>query len=93
MSDNKKEMSLYDCSALFAESMHEKFPNGCEGTAIFLVATDGKKVSSLVEGSDILISQMIAHLAHTDGELKDLITESIDDVNKYEAEHNRENLN
>lgn len=72
--EGKEKISLYDCASLFGESMHEKFPNGCsDGSAIFLIATDGSRISSLIDGDDDLIRTMVAQVAYCDEELRNLI--------------------
>lgn len=70
MSEN---MNLYQCAQLFAETMKERFDNPGE-CAIFLAATDGKKLVQLINGDDGLVKRIIAHVS-MDTETRNLILE------------------
>lgn len=87
MNDKDKEpMNLFECASLFGETMNERFPDGDDGCAIFMVATDGKKMSSLTSGKDRLVHQMVANVAAKDEELRDLIADAVMKAYDYALE-------
>ncbi len=76
--DTERNVSLYECASLFAETMNGKFPQGCpEGSAIFFAVTDGDKVTSIINGDDDLIRNLIAYLAMNDEELRNIIGDGL----------------
>lgn len=83
-----RKVNLYECASLFAESMNDKFPHGCsDGSAILLITTDGKRISSLIDGGDDLIRQMVANLTANDKSLRILIADGIVAAIKHSLEH------
>lgn len=73
MAENKQ--NLYQCTALFCEAMHERFPNGCpDGSAVMLIATNGKKMTSIIEGSNDKLTELIANITYGDKELMEIFT-------------------
>lgn len=80
-------MTLFDCASLFAESMSEKFSKSSDDSAIFMVATNGKHLAYLVEGSDELSAQMIANLAIMEEEARSVVGEGLLRAINYLKEH------
>lgn len=75
---DKKKLTLYDCATLFAESMHEQFPDGCPGgTSIFMVSTNGKQLAYLLEGPDDVSANMIAQFAIVDEDARNIIGQGL----------------
>ena len=72
----KKQMNLYDCASLFAETMNERFPHGSENCGIIMFMSDGKKYGSLVDGDDGLLKQIMANVAQ-DEDLSALLCEGL----------------
>lgn len=73
MTENRQ--NLYQCSALFCEAMHEKFPKGCpDGSALILIATNGKKLCSIIEGGDDKLAELVANVTYRDNELMEIFT-------------------
>ena len=87
-SKEEKKINLYDCAALFAETMKERFPDGCDGSAILMMVTNGKKISYLMDGTDELITTMVAQMAIRDKEIMDIfsngIKRAVDHLNKQD---------
>lgn len=87
-------IDLYQCASLFAESMNDRFPNGCaKGSAIFMVASNGDKVTSIIDGKDPLIGQMLANVAAGDVELAELIGNSMVAAINYNMKKRKEEQN
>lgn len=68
-------MNLYECTSLFAESMHEQFEGNQDDCAIFLVCTDGKKLVQLIDGDDKLLWRALVHITR-DKETRNLLLQS-----------------
>lgn len=90
----EKKVNMYDCAVLFAETINEKFPNGCpDGSALILAVTDGNKISSIINGDDDLIINLIADLSLRDSELCTLIGEGLTAALKYKIKEKLEKEN
>lgn len=70
-------VTLYDCVKLFIETMDNKFPDTCENSAIFLISSDGKKVSGMFNGSEDLIRDMIAYHLAKDRDLRSIVGDAL----------------
>lgn len=77
---SEKKMNLYQCTQLFAETMREQYDNPGE-CAIVLIATDGKKITKLINGSDSLLKRAITHVS-MDDETRSLIAQAVMDAVK-----------
>lgn len=85
--DKENKISLFECTSLFAETMHERFPNGClDDSAIFLIATDGSKLSSLIDGNDDILRSLIANVAVRDKEVRNMIGDGLIAAMQYEGQ-------
>ena len=77
LTDNKenpdRKVSLYDCASLFAESMSDKFRSVSNDSAIFLITSDGNKVSSIINGDDDLLRNMVAFVVARDEETRSIV--------------------
>lgn len=88
---NGKKVNLYECASLFAESMNDKFPNGCaDGSAVLLITTDGKRLSSLVDGDDNLITKMVANFVVNDKDTRNLVANGVVAAIQHNLQHKAE---
>lgn len=77
LEETQKKVTLYDCAKLFIETMDEKFPDTCEDSAIFLIATDGNKVSGMFNGTEDFVRDMIAYYLVQDKDLRDIVRDAL----------------
>lgn len=81
--DKKKTLTLYECTKMFIETMDNDFPDACENSGVFLVATDGKKVSAMFNGNDELITDVIVHYIIYDKTIRDILDHAFDKALRY----------
>lgn len=92
--DSKDKLDLYDCATLFLESMHERCPYGCpDDSAIFLVVTNGKNISAIIDGDDGLLRSLIANAAVHDKKVRDLIGDGLIAAIQHEQEESQDSYN
>ena len=71
MKKDDRQVNLYECSTMFAETMKEKFGARHDG-AIFMAATDGEKFTQLISGSDQNLHNMLCNML-VDDEVFELV--------------------
>ena len=60
------------------EEMNKRFPKECEdGSTVFIVASDGNKVSSLFGGDDDTMRAMISFVTLKDDELRNIVGDGL----------------
>ena len=67
---------MYECAKLFIETMDHMFPDASEDSAVLLLATDGKRVSSMFNGDDSLIRETLSYFIVKDEEIKSIVGDS-----------------
>lgn len=72
-----EKLGLYECTSLFIDAMSNKFPDTSQDSAVFIAVTDGKKMSSWINGDDNLIRKLLAQVAITDEEIRNIIGDSL----------------
>ena len=84
---SKDKVNLYDCGSLFAETMHGRFPDGCpEGSAISFAVTDGSRMSSIIDGEDNLVKDIISNLCLDDEEVMGIVGDGLLAAMRYKQE-------
>lgn len=72
-----RQVTMYDCVKLFIETMDKKYPDASEDSVAFLVATDGNRISSMINGDDELIRNALCYLIIKDDGVKSIIADSL----------------
>ena len=73
----RKKKSLYENIQTFLCKMREKFPEGCNKSTVFIMASDGEKFSSLFGGDDDVMRYMIANVTLKDDEIRNVVSEGL----------------
>jgi hypothetical protein len=81
--EKKQKPTMYECAKLFIETMDHMFPDANEDSAVFLLATDGKKVSSMFNGDDSLIRQTLSYFIVNDEDIKNIVGNSLVAAYRY----------
>lgn len=72
-----KKKSLYECTKAFLEQMNRRFPDGCDKSTVFIIASDGKHISSLFGGDDDTMKSMISYITVKDDEVRNVVGEGL----------------
>lgn len=92
MKTEEKKLTLYDCATLFIETMDDKYPDACEDSAVFLVASNGQKVSGMFNGADDLVCQTLTHYIVKDSGVRSIITSALITAMQYLNDKKDDNI-
>lgn len=75
----RKKKSLYECVRTFLDQMNRRYPDGSDsdGSTVFIIASDGKKISSLFGGDDDTMAAMISYVTFNDDEVKTVVANGL----------------
>ena len=74
----RKKKSLYECTRTFLQQMNRKFPDGCDcDSTVFIIASDGKHISSMFGGDDDTMKSMISYVTVKDDEVRNVVGEGL----------------
>lgn len=75
----RKKKTLYECVRTFLTQMSERYPDtsDLEDSTVFIIASDGSKVSSLFGGDNDTMKAMISFVTFRDDELRDVVGEGL----------------
>lgn len=73
----QKKLNLYDHIKMFLDDMNKQFPDGCDESTVFIIASNGKKISSLFGGDDSVMRDMISYVALKDDEIRNIVGDAL----------------